>query len=114
MFAGCSTVWGGGLAFYDSAAQGNLAARAYLVTFGQFSDVVAQEARQPIAENLVLSGTERRWPAPSRVYETVVHVDDHEGFPMLSITSLQELAPTLRRRIPHHPGGPRRDVRVGC
>jgi hypothetical protein len=94
VFAGHSTVWGGGLAFYDLAAQGNLAARAYLVTFGQFSDVVAQEARQPIAENLVLSGTERRWPAPSGVYETVVHVDDREGFPMLSITSLQDLVPT--------------------
>ena len=42
----------------------------------------------------MLSGTERRWPAPSGVYETVVHVDDHEGFPMLSITSLQDLVPT--------------------
>ena len=94
MFAGRSTVWGGGLAFYDSAAQGDIAARAYLVTFGQFSDVVAQEARAPIAENLVLSGAQRRWPAPSGVYETVVHVDDLEGFPMLSITSLQDLVPT--------------------
>jgi hypothetical protein len=92
-FAGTSTVWGGGLAFYDPAGEGELAARAYLVTFGQFSDVVAQEARQPISDDLVLSGPERRWRAPSGVYETVLHVDDREGFPMLSITSLQDLAP---------------------
>jgi hypothetical protein len=94
VFAGRSTVWGGSLAFYDSAAQGGLAARAYLVTFGQFSDVVAQEARQPIGANLVLRGPERQWPAPSGVYETVVHIDDLEGFPMLTITSLQDLVPS--------------------
>ena len=37
-------VWGGGIAFYSPHADGELAARAYLITFGQLSDVVAQEA----------------------------------------------------------------------
>lgn len=93
-FSGRSRVWGGGIAFYDPAADGQLAARAYLVTFGQFSDVVAQEARQPVGSNLALDGGPgRRWPAPSGIYETVLHVDDLDGLPMLSITSMQALEP---------------------
>ena len=34
-----------------------------------------------------------RWPAPSGIYESVLHVDDLDGMPMLSITSLQPLPP---------------------
>jgi hypothetical protein len=55
-------VWGGGIAFYDPAADGELAARAYLLTFGQLSDVVAQEARQPVGSDLALHlGVDRQW-----------------------------------------------------
>src|SRR5262245_47282713 len=57
-FGGVSTVWGGALAFHDRRAEGSLAARAYLVTFGQFSDVVAQEARRPVTGDLVPTETE--------------------------------------------------------
>jgi hypothetical protein len=94
-FAGVSTVWGGSLAFYDPAAQGWLAARAYLISFAQFSDVVSQEARAPVEADLLLGDPEhpRQWPAPSGVYETVLHVGDREGAPMLTITSLQDLTP---------------------
>jgi hypothetical protein len=95
IFAGESTVWGGGMAFYDPHADGELAARAYQLTFGQLSDVVAQEARRPVGSELALdSGVDRRWPVPSLVYETLLNLDDRDGLPMFTITSLQNLEPT--------------------
>jgi hypothetical protein len=89
-------VWGGGIAFYHPHAEGGLAARAYLLTFGQLSDVVAQEARRPVGTDLVLDdGVDRQWPVGgTHVYETLLHVDDRDGFPMYTITSLQNLEPT--------------------
>jgi hypothetical protein len=94
-FAGTSRVWGGGIAFYDVHADGELAARAYLLTFGQLSDVVSQEARRPIGTDLALGGgADRRWAVDSHVYESLLHVDDRDGFPMFTITSLQLLEPT--------------------
>jgi hypothetical protein len=92
-FAGRSRVWGGGVAFYDPHSGGEVAARAYLLTFGQLSDVVAQETRRPVGNDLVLGGG-RRWATPSGVYETLLHVDDRDGFPMVTLTSLQNLEPT--------------------
>jgi len=95
VFAGDSAVWGGGIAFYDPEADGELVARAYLLSFGQFSDVVAQEARRPVGADLLLgsTGSPGRWPAPSGVYESVLHLDDLDGHPMLTITSLEDLEP---------------------
>lgn len=100
-FGAESGVWGGGMAFLDHATGeaapdgpgGEVAARAYLVTFGQFSDIVAQEARRPPGEDLALDGDGRCWPTPSRVYDSVVHVDDLGGMPMLSVTSLRPRPP---------------------
>jgi hypothetical protein len=93
-FAGSSTVWSGGIAFYDPQAGGELAARAYLLTFGQLSDVVAQETGHPVGNDLALDdGVDRRWQVPSRVYETLLHVGDRDGLPMFAITSLQDLNP---------------------
>jgi hypothetical protein len=94
-FAGESTVWGGGIAFYDPRADGELAARAYLLTFGQLSDVVAQETRRPVGSDLALgSGVDGRWALPSAAYETLLHVGERDGLPMLTMTSLQNLEPT--------------------
>jgi hypothetical protein len=94
-FAGESRVWGGGMAFYNPHVDGELAARAYQLTFGQLSDVVAQEARRPVVNDLALdTGVDRRWPVASHVYETLLHVDDRDGLPMFTITSLQDLEPT--------------------
>ena len=88
-------MWDGGIAFYNPHADGEVAARAYLLTFGQLSDVVAQEVRRPVGSDLTLgSGVDRRWAAPSHVYETLLHVDDRDGLPMLTVTSLQNLEPT--------------------
>jgi hypothetical protein len=87
-------VWGGGIAFFDPRADGELAARAYLLTFGQLSDVVAQETRRPVGSDLVLgSGVDRRWALPSAAYETLLHVGERDGLPMFTITSLQNLDP---------------------
>jgi hypothetical protein len=94
-FAGKSSVWGGGMAFYHPQVDGEIAARAYLITFGQLSDVVAQEVRRPVGTDLTLGGgAGRQWPAPSHLYETLLHVDDRDGLPMLTLTSLQDLEPT--------------------
>jgi len=94
-FAGRSSVWGGGVAFYNPRADGEVAARAYLLTFGQFSDVVAQEVRRPVGSDLTLGReVDGLWAAPSNVYETLLQVDRRDGFPMLTVTSLQNLDPS--------------------
>jgi hypothetical protein len=104
VFAGASRVWGGGIAFYDPDAGGELMARAYQLDFGQLSDVVAQETWRPIGENLLLDdefvsagGARRavpnRWPVPARSYDTLLHVGDRDGLPMFTITCLQGLEP---------------------
>jgi hypothetical protein len=85
-FGGVSGVWGGALAFYDQKADGSLAARAYQVTFGQFSDIVAQEARQQVSGDLSPVG-EGCWRALSTVYESVMRVGEEDGLPVLSFTS---------------------------
>jgi hypothetical protein len=93
-FAGRSTVWGAGVAFYHPHADGQVAARAYLLTFGQLSDVVAQEVRRPVGSDLLQGDiVDRQWSVRSRIYETVLHVGDREGLPMFTVTSLQNLEP---------------------
>jgi hypothetical protein len=91
-FAGVSSVWGGALAFYDRSADGMLAGRAYQITFGQFSDVVAQEARQRVSEDLVPNG-DGSWQARSTAYECVVQVGEQDGVPILSFTSARARDP---------------------
>ncbi|MFC8454903.1 histone deacetylase [Kitasatospora sp. NPDC057223] len=50
-FAGRSAVWTGGAACYDPLDEGELPARAHLLSAGQFSDIAAQErGRAPGAE----------------------------------------------------------------
>ena len=46
VFAWESPTWGGGIAFYDAEAEGEVLARAYLLTVRQFADVVEQEMRR--------------------------------------------------------------------
>src|SRR4029077_15856765 len=91
-FGGVSGVWGGGMAFYDRRAEGLLAARAYLITFGQFSDVVAQEARRPVSGDLAPDG-DGSWHALSTVYESIVQVGERGGVPILSFTSARSHEP---------------------
>ena len=97
-FAGRSPQWGGGVAFYDHHARepgagGPTAARAYLVTAGQFADIAAQEmyripqAGDPI-EEIVLGGIDGgvHRAGPGR-YETLVEVGRLEGAPLLLFTA---------------------------
>jgi hypothetical protein len=89
-FAGCSAVWGGGVAVLDlqSDPAVRTPARAWLVTVAQLADIVAQERHAPVfpvdvqrvrCEQVVTLG-------PGR-YGTLVHCADHEGLPVLTCTS---------------------------
>ena len=92
-FAGDSLQWGGGVAFYDHEAPGGpTAARAYLLTAQQFTDVAAQEMYRvpqegdPLEEVLagILGG--RHLVGPGR-YETLVEVGRIDAAPMLLFTA---------------------------
>jgi hypothetical protein len=85
-FAGTSTVWGGGLAFLDPDDDLEVVARAYLVTFGQFSDVVAQESRTEGGRDLE-RGADGRLRALSRVYDTILELEPHGGVPVMTMTA---------------------------
>ena len=90
VFGGRSTVWGGALAFYDPAGSGQVVARAYRLTFGQLSDLVSQEARQPVGTDLepsLLAG--RPWETRSGVYESLLDLGDRDGEPLICLTSLR-------------------------
>jgi hypothetical protein len=94
-FSGESKVWGGGIAFYDPHAVGMLAARAYLVTFGQLSDIVAQETWRAVGDDLVLgNGSHRAWPIPSRGYDVLLQVGERDAIPMFTITRAHKPEPT--------------------
>ena len=92
-FAGESPQWGGGVAFYDHLTPGYTAARGYLVTAGQLSDIAAQEMYRvpqhgdPL-EQVVLSPLDggRYEVGPGR-YETLVEVGRCDGMPLLTFTS---------------------------
>lgn len=88
-FALTSLTWGGGMAFYDPLLPGRAAAYAYLLTPGQLADVIAQEMRRDVGEDLDLSEaveTGRQQVGPGR-YETVVKVGERGGHPMLTFTA---------------------------
>jgi hypothetical protein len=88
-FALESAAWTGGMAFYDPAADGELPARAYLVTAGQFADIAAQEMRRDPAADLDLGDAVRHGRAslgPGR-YETLVCAGVLDGHPVLTFTA---------------------------
>jgi len=88
-FATESQVWGGGRALYDPDAPGKAAARSYLITTQQFSDVAAQEMhREPGADldltELVALG---RIQVGEGRYETLIYVGRDEHIPMVTFTA---------------------------
>jgi hypothetical protein len=105
VFAGASRVWGGGSAFYDHAAAGCVAGRAYLLTADQLGDVAAQEMRrEPGGEfarelaALLPDVDALHTMGPGR-YETVVRLGERDGLPMFTVThdpaaDLEPVAPT--------------------
>ncbi len=110
-FAWDSPTWGGGIAFYDPDASGGgardvgsdagadagaagggsgVAARAYLVTGEQFSDVASQEMRRPVGRDLPLSELFRESRTavlgPGR-YETLHVVGEVDDVPVVTFTA---------------------------
>ncbi|MFE2225764.1 histone deacetylase [Streptomyces kronopolitis] len=94
-FATESQVWTGGRAFYDPAAPSGapdlpeLPAHAYLLTAGQFSDLVAQEMDREPSEDLDLTPVLTHGRArigPGR-YETLVCPGLLDGAPVLTFTA---------------------------
>lgn len=93
-FATHSPVWDGGRAFYDADAPGPAAARAWLVTAGQFADITAQEMYRKPGGDLDLADvlvTGRAQLGPGR-YETLLHVGDHDDHPLLTFTAPWHMA----------------------
>lgn len=98
-FAQESSVWTGGMAFYDPDGEGRTAARAWLVTAGQFSDFAAQEMhRQPGPDadlelrEVLASGRDQ---VGQGRYETLVRAGVVDGIPVLTFT-----APWRRASVP--------------
>lgn len=88
-FATESATWGGGRAFYDPELPGTAATRAYLITSGQFADIAGQEMYRTAGLDLDLTAvlaTGRAELGPGR-YETLLHVGDLSGHPMLTFTA---------------------------
>lgn len=95
-FAGRSPTWGGGMAFLDTDAPGRTPARAWQITLEQFADVCAQEMRRepgsvevPL-DQLIATGRYRLGPGR---YETLVHLGDLDGLPMITFTAPDRIQP---------------------
>lgn len=92
VFAGASTVWGGGMAFLDRSAPGRVACRAYLISAGQFADVTAQEMRRPSGGDfareleVMLTDVESLHTLGPGYYETIVRLGAYKGVPLLTVT----------------------------
>lgn len=105
VFAGASKVWGGGSAFYNPSAEGEMAGRAYLLTPEQLGDVAAQEMWRDPGGPFALELTallpdvaELHTMGPGR-YETVARLGSFEDIPMYTVThgtvaDLDPVAPT--------------------
>jgi hypothetical protein len=95
LFAGHSTVWSGGMAFYETDGAGSVAARAYLLTAEQANDVVVQETRHPIGTDLAISELDEESAAAVREggYDTVLRLRDIHGLPAVTITARRPLDP---------------------
>ncbi|WP_242546000.1 histone deacetylase [Amycolatopsis sp. MtRt-6] len=88
-FATESPVWHGGRAFFDPQLPGRAAMRSYLLTAGQFADIAAQEMYREPGPDLDLTTVLRQGRdelGPGR-YETLLHLGDLDGFPVLTFTA---------------------------
>jgi hypothetical protein len=85
-----SPAWTGGMAMYDPALPDEAAARAYLITRGQFSDLAAQEMyRDPgvdleVFEDVIAHGRVRLGDGR---YETLVYVGELDGRSLITFTA---------------------------
>ena len=88
-FALESKVWTGGMGFYDPDAAGQMAARAYLVTSSQFSDIAAQEMYEEPGRDVDLTEVLAcgRAALGEGRYETLVCPGLLDGYPVLTFTA---------------------------
>lgn len=105
-FAWESPTWGGGIAFVDvdDGSEDVVLARAYLLTDEQFSDVATQEMHRDPTEHDELDLAHvlehrRHTYGPGR-YETLHHLGELEGHPMLTFTAED------REHLPPNEPGP--------
>ncbi|PKH37219.1 hypothetical protein SAMN05192575_101154 [Nocardioides alpinus] len=89
-FAGESSVWGGGTAFYAPGTHGAVHARAYLVRLEQLIDIVAQETRHPVGLPLVLAETGPTFHGLSQVYDVVLDLGTLDGHRLLTLSSSRD------------------------
>lgn len=96
VFAGQSTAWTGGMAFYAPETVGRVAARAYLLTVEQANDLVAQEIRRPPGDDLrlVADRPNSSRPLGGRAYDTALRLRDIDGHPAVTITSMRSQEPS--------------------
>ncbi|OBB51758.1 histone deacetylase [Nocardia sp. 852002-51244_SCH5132740] len=92
-FAWDSPVWTGGVAFYATSPRpewpNGAAARGYLLTPGQFSDLLTQEMYREPSKDLDFTEvleTGRSQLGDGR-YETLVRATELDGWPVLTFTS---------------------------
>ena len=87
-FAGQSSGWGAGMAFYDAEAKGEVAARAYLITTEQFVDVLAQETRRSPGMTLDLEPLFQgeRYSTGVGGYPLLVRVGKRGALPLVTFT----------------------------
>lgn len=88
-FAWESPTWGGGIAFFEPDADGVVLARAYLITAGQFSDVLEQEMRREPGPDLDLSEVvrnRRHTMGPGR-YETLHLAGELDARPVVTFSA---------------------------
>ena len=93
-FARHSSVWDGGVAFYDPDTVGGAVGRAHLVTVGQFSDIAHQERGGESGSDLDLhqllaSGRSR---IGSGWYDTLVLTGWSDDRPMITLTGSAGIA----------------------
>lgn len=88
-FGGESSTWTGGMAFLETSASTRVWARGYLVTVGQFSDVVAQEIRAAPGRDLtidVVAAGGAHGLGRGR-YDHVLNLGQRDGHPVVAITA---------------------------
>lgn len=89
-FAGVSYKWGrGGIAFMDKDTSGHSLGRAYLITFEQFKDVVAQEngkAPGTVDINGADALSKGSIEVGAGLYNNLVHIGDYKGYPVFTFT----------------------------
>jgi hypothetical protein len=102
-FAGRSSGWQAGMAFYDPEPSGAVAARAYLITVEQFIDVLAQETRRSPGITLDLAPVFRgeRYSNGMGGYPVLVRIGECNGLPLVTFTRERRAAPFVAPSEPY-------------